>query len=114
MFAVVPRVRTATAVLAALVCAACQGHEATGPARAARTPAHQTTTAGPAGPATAPPRPARSPRPVHPHYVFPVRGCAASPSASHHDYPASDIFTGRGCRFVAVTAGRVDEVSFTD
>jgi murein DD-endopeptidase MepM/ murein hydrolase activator NlpD len=46
--------------------------------------------------------------------VFPVRGCAASPSASHHDYPASDIFTQRGCRFVAVTSGRVDEVSAVD
>jgi murein DD-endopeptidase MepM/ murein hydrolase activator NlpD len=46
--------------------------------------------------------------------VFPVQGCSASPSASHHDYPASDIFTQRGCHFVATTSGRVDEVSFTD
>jgi peptidoglycan LD-endopeptidase LytH len=48
------------------------------------------------------------------HYVFPVVGCTASPSSSHHDYPASDIFTNKGCRFVAVVAGRVDEVSYVD
>ena len=48
------------------------------------------------------------------HYVFPVTGCTASPSSSHHDYPASDIFTKKGCRFVAVVAGRVDEVSYVD
>jgi murein DD-endopeptidase MepM/ murein hydrolase activator NlpD len=48
------------------------------------------------------------------HYVFPVAGCSASPSSSHHDYPASDIFTQKGCRFVAVVAGRVDEVSYID
>ena len=48
------------------------------------------------------------------HYVFPVAGCSASPSSSHHDYPASDIFTQKGCRFVAAVAGRVDEVSYVD
>jgi peptidoglycan LD-endopeptidase LytH len=51
-------------------------------------------------------------RPIH--YTFPVHHCSASPSGSHHDYPASDIFTQRGCEFVAVTRGRVDEVSFRD
>lgn len=48
------------------------------------------------------------------NYTFPIHGCSASPSASHHDYPASDIFTQPGCRFVAVVRGRVDEVSFRD
>ena len=43
-----------------------------------------------------------------------MAGCSASPSTSHHDYPASDIFTQKGCRFVAVVAGRVDEVSYAD
>jgi hypothetical protein len=47
-------------------------------------------------------------------YTFPIHRCSASPSSSHHDYPASDIFTQRGCRFVAVTRGTVDEVSFRD
>jgi murein DD-endopeptidase MepM/ murein hydrolase activator NlpD len=43
-----------------------------------------------------------------------VQRCASSYSTSHHDYPASDIFTQKGCRFVAVTSGAVDEVSYTD
>lgn len=47
-------------------------------------------------------------------YVYPVARCSSSYSSSHHDYPASDIFTGRGCAFVAVTDGRVDEVSYVD
>jgi murein DD-endopeptidase MepM/ murein hydrolase activator NlpD len=43
-----------------------------------------------------------------------VQRCSSSYSSSHHDYPASDIFTQKGCSFVAVTSGVVDEVSFTD
>src|SRR5947208_4038684 len=57
---------------------------------------------------------AASPRTVTLHYFFPVSRCSASPSPSHHDYPASDIFTKKGCRFVAVVAGRVDEVTYVD
>src|SRR3954453_8971302 len=57
---------------------------------------------------------AASPRAVTLHYFFPVSRCSASPSSSHHDYPASDIFTKKGCRFVAVVAGRVDEVTYVD
>ena len=34
--------------------------------------------------------------------------------SSHHDYPATDIFAGRGCSFVATIAGTVDEVSYHD
>ncbi|MGH2815815.1 MAG: M23 family metallopeptidase, partial [Actinomycetota bacterium] len=45
---------------------------------------------------------------------FPVAGCRASYGNLHHDYPAADIFTGRGCAFVAPVAGRVDEVTRTD
>lgn len=47
-------------------------------------------------------------------YVFPVAGCRADASQSHHDYPASDIFTKVGCTFVAPVAGRVDEVNRVD
>ncbi|HWD80593.1 MAG TPA: M23 family metallopeptidase [Kribbella sp.] len=47
-------------------------------------------------------------------YVFPVAGCRADASQSHHDYPASDIFTKVGCKFVAPVAGRVDEVTRVD
>jgi murein DD-endopeptidase MepM/ murein hydrolase activator NlpD len=43
-----------------------------------------------------------------------VHGCAVSYGRTHHDYPATDIFAGRGCRFVAPITGRVDEVSRTD
>jgi murein DD-endopeptidase MepM/ murein hydrolase activator NlpD len=47
-------------------------------------------------------------------YRFPVAGCRAQYGNSHHDYPAADMFTGRGCAFVAPVAGRVDEVTRTD
>lgn len=46
-------------------------------------------------------------------YVFPLR-CRTSYGHTHHDYPATDIFAARGCRFVSPVAGRVDEVSYTD
>ncbi|WP_410786668.1 M23 family metallopeptidase [Kribbella sp. C-35] len=47
-------------------------------------------------------------------YVFPVGGCRADASQSHHDYPASDIFARVGCLFVAPVDGRVDEVTRVD
>ena len=47
-------------------------------------------------------------------YAFPVQGCRASYGPTHHDYPATDIFTDRGCAFVAATDGRVDEISSVD
>jgi murein DD-endopeptidase MepM/ murein hydrolase activator NlpD len=46
--------------------------------------------------------------------VFPVRGCRVSYGRSHSYYPATDIFTDRGCAFVAPTDGAVDEVSRVD
>jgi hypothetical protein len=52
--------------------------------------------------------------PVTPAYVFPIVGCSASASATHHDYPAADIFVRVGCRFVSPVDGRVDEVSRVD
>ncbi len=47
-------------------------------------------------------------------YVFPVGGCRADASQSHHDYPASDIFADKGCQFVSPVDGRVDEVTTVD
>jgi peptidoglycan LD-endopeptidase LytH len=47
-------------------------------------------------------------------YVFPVGGCKASASQSHHDYPASDIFAEVGCKFVSPVDGQVDEVTRVD
>src|ERR671913_233852 len=55
---------------------------------------------------------ARPPAPVR--YRFPVTGCQARYGTSHHDYPATDMFTARGCTFVAPVDGRVDEVARTD
>jgi peptidoglycan LD-endopeptidase LytH len=47
-------------------------------------------------------------------YRFPVAGCRVQYGNSHHDYPAADMFTARGCAFVAPVGGRVDEVTRTD
>ena len=82
---------------------------------AASTPSPTLASASPTTAATTSPGPTTATtRAVALHYSFPVTGCAASPSSSHHDYPASDIFTKKGCRFVAVVAGRVDEVTYVD
>jgi murein DD-endopeptidase MepM/ murein hydrolase activator NlpD len=70
------------------------------------------------------PSPKAKPRPTRTHsvsplataggpYVFPVR-CSVTYAHSHHDYPATDIMAARGCPVVAVTNGRIDEVSYTD
>lgn len=52
----------------------------------------------------------------HAHYTyrFPVARCRVSYSPYHHDYPATDIFANKGCRFVAPIAGTVDEVVRVD
>jgi murein DD-endopeptidase MepM/ murein hydrolase activator NlpD len=48
-------------------------------------------------------------------YVFPVQPPElASFSKGGHPYPATDIFAPIGTKFVAVTNGTVDEVSFVD
>jgi len=54
--------------------------------------------------------------PVHasPVYTFPITGCKTSYSQAHHDYPATDILTKKGCKFVAPTSGIIDEVSDID
>jgi hypothetical protein len=52
--------------------------------------------------------------PRHYRYRFPVKRCATDYTQAHHDYPATDIFAARGCRFVAPVAGVVDEISRRD
>ena len=49
-----------------------------------------------------------------PIYVFPVAGCAVNYARAHHDYPATDILTKAGCKFVAPINGTVDEVNRKD
>jgi murein DD-endopeptidase MepM/ murein hydrolase activator NlpD len=78
-----------------------------------------TGAATPAQPAT-PKRPSRSVAPSTPvvigttKYVFPIGGCRGDASQSHHDYPASDIFADKGCKFISPVDGRVDEVTRVD
>lgn len=49
-----------------------------------------------------------------PNYVFPIAGCAVKYAHSHHNYPATDILTKTGCKFVATTSSTVDEVNRVD
>ena len=52
---------------------------------------------------------------TRPRYVFPIQPAGvADYGATHHDYPATDIFAPEGSRFVAVTDGMVQEVSRRD
>jgi len=55
-----------------------------------------------------------TPASAAPNYAFPIAGCKTSYSQAHHDYPATDILTKKGCHFVAPTAGVIDEVSAVD
>ena len=54
--------------------------------------------------------------PAHasPNYSFPISGCAVTYARAHHNYPATDILTKKGCKFVAPTSGIVDEVNHVD
>ena len=49
-----------------------------------------------------------------PVYIFPIDGCKTTYSRAHHDYPATDILTKKGCHFVAPTSGVIDEVNAVD
>ena len=55
-------------------------------------------------------------KPAHasPNYAFPISGCAVTYARAHHNYPATDILTKKGCKFVAPTSGVVDEVNHVD
>jgi peptidoglycan LD-endopeptidase LytH len=88
------------------------GGTAAGDAATTVAPATSTTGAPETSEPAATSTTARAEAPVR--YRFPVAGCRAQYGDSHHDYPAADMFTGRGCAFVAPVAGRVDEVSRTD
>ncbi len=49
--------------------------------------------------------------------VFPIeqsKKCAVKYAQYHHDYPATDIITKKGCAFLAPIDGTVDEVSRKD
>jgi peptidoglycan LD-endopeptidase LytH len=120
------------AVLAVLAVVGCSGSgdpsasggPATAPATSGATASTSATsgaagavTTGPAGTGTTGGDPAdgtstTARAPVR--YRFPVAGCRARYGRSHHDYPAADMFTGRGCAFVAPVDGRVDEVTRRD
>ena len=47
-------------------------------------------------------------------YAFPVAGCTVTYARAHHNYPATDILGKKGCKYVAVTNGVVDEVNRVD
>jgi peptidoglycan LD-endopeptidase LytH len=110
---------TATIVwvlLAVLVAGGCSGG-ADPPAAGATTAPSVASTAGPtttAPPASEPAEPTTTTRAAAVRYRFPVVGCQARYGNLHHDYPAADIFTDRGCVFVAPVDGRIDEVARTD
>lgn len=58
-----------------------------------------------------------TPASAAPKYTFPIPTsdkCKPTYSRYHHDYPASDILAKKGCKFVAVTSGIVDEIRSTD
>ena len=52
-----------------------------------------------------------------PIYTFPIptsAGCAPHYARYHHDYPANDILAKKGCKYVAVTSGTIDEIRNVD
>ena len=49
-----------------------------------------------------------------PNYTFPISGCTYTYTRYHHDYPATDILAKKGCKYLAVTSGVVDEIRKTD
>ncbi|TRZ87098.1 MAG: M23 family metallopeptidase [Streptomycetaceae bacterium] len=49
-----------------------------------------------------------------PTYAFPISGCTYTYARAHHNYPATDILTKKGCKFVASTSGTIDEINRVD
>ena len=47
-------------------------------------------------------------------YQFPIADCTVKYAHSHHDYPATDILTKKGCAVVAPIDGVVEDVNFKD
>src|SRR3954466_14974721 len=113
-----PPVLSVLAVTAALAagCSAGSGTTSSAPSQSAAAPPTSPATSLTPSPTGRPTQtPAPSPTKSKPretfvpvaHYVYPVQRCSSSYSSSHHDYPAADVFTQKGCAFVAVTGGRV-------
>jgi peptidoglycan LD-endopeptidase LytH len=99
-------------LLAVLVAGGCSdGGDPPAAGATTTAPADPTTTAPPA---SEPAEPTTTTRATSARYRFPVAGCQSSYGNLHHDYPAADIFTERGCAFVAPVDGRIDEVARTD
>ena len=72
-------------------------------------------TPAPTWTATASATPDPSDTPVVFHYVFPIQPAGSAGFApGGHAYPATDLFAAEGTRFVAVTDGVVDFVSYED
>jgi peptidoglycan LD-endopeptidase LytH len=104
-------------LLAVLVAGGCSDGGDPPAAGATTTAPSVASTADPtttAPPASEPAEPTTTTRAAAARYRFPVAGCQASYGNLHHDYPAADIFTERGCAFVAPVDGRVDEVTRAD
>ena len=101
------------AVAAALAAGGCSG-TADPPAAGGATAPPATTASSPATTGPPPATDASGPTTTAPvRYRYPVAGCRAT-YGQHASYPAADMFTRRGCVFVAPVAGRVDEVTRTD
>jgi peptidoglycan LD-endopeptidase LytH len=104
-------------LLAVLVAGGCSDGGDPPAAGATTTAPSVASTADPtttAPPASEPAEPTTTTRATSARYRFPVAGCQSSYGNLHHDYPAADIFTERGCAFVAPVDGRIDEVARTD
>jgi murein DD-endopeptidase MepM/ murein hydrolase activator NlpD len=116
--ALVPPTLVLAAVLAVAGCSRAEPSAAPATTAATSAPTTGPATTSTAGRTTrtlAPTTTTRAGRPLAPvRYRFPVAGCRARYGHAHHDYPAADMFTGRGCAFVAPVDGRVDEVTVTD
>jgi peptidoglycan LD-endopeptidase LytH len=114
-----PLLAPALLLTLALACGACSSGREGGAAATATTAAGgaPSTTSAPATsvPATtAPATPTTAPAARYSFPVQPLASCDVSYGHSHHDYPATDIFARRGCRFVAPTDGTVTEVARVD
>jgi murein DD-endopeptidase MepM/ murein hydrolase activator NlpD len=55
-----------------------------------------------------------TPAQAAPNYVFPIAHCAVEYAHVHHNYPATDILTPTGCKFVSPVSGTIDEVNRID
>jgi murein DD-endopeptidase MepM/ murein hydrolase activator NlpD len=77
--------------------------------------ASSSPTAIPSGTSTSSATPSPSETPVVFRYVFPIQPASLAAFApGGHAYPATDLFAPEGTRYVAVTDGVIDFVSYTD